>query len=90
MAAINLRPFHFRNGYVTASEAKPPPGSNSGLKCWNFYVRIQATVGIYICVQGGGEDSPTVPVHSGREEREDKVVECSPLKAHIQHELLLG
>ena len=39
---------------------------------------------------GGGEDSPTVLVHSGREEDEDKVVECSPLKAHIQHELLLG
>ena len=54
------------------------------------HVRIQATVGIYICVQGGGEASPTVLVHSGGDKVEDKVVEYSPLKARIQHEILLG
>jgi hypothetical protein len=33
ISVINLQPFHFRNGYVTAvSLLKPPPGSRSGLK----------------------------------------------------------
>ena len=41
VAAINLWPFHFRNGYDMAvsevklpvSEVKPPPESRSGQKC---------------------------------------------------------
>ena len=45
---------------------------------------------VYIYAYKGGEGSPTVLVHSGREEVEDKVVEYSPFKAHIQHEILLG
>lgn len=46
---------------------------------------------VYIYAYRGGEKTLlrcwcTV----GERKKEDKVVECSPLKAHIQHELLLG
>jgi hypothetical protein len=57
IAVINLYPFHFGNGFVTAvSLLKPPPGSRSGLKYPLKLLESSIVYAISTIVFQGGDD----------------------------------